>query len=342
MKTPAIFRLSKALLAYKQKREVVKAMPLRLWVETSTMCNLECIMCPNKDLPDDQVSVMDLELFEKIVDEASGFAQDIYLHHRGEPLINPQLFSMIRYAEEAGLRTRFHTNGTMLTPARATKLLEAAPSMISFSFDGFSKEPYERIRQGASFEKTLENILFLAKQKRLKKLKHPYIVVERIKFKNPNLADDPQVVADMTKLLRDAGVDEVIEKDEYDWAGTEVQLEKSENTTPAQNTCCTFPWYAMVICADGTVTPCPQDFMGEMVMGNVRNTSLREIWNNDAYCKLRRGFSEGNTLPATCAHCDRLTRDTIAGVPLQYAKTFLIDQFAGYGKLRKFFGTAER
>jgi radical SAM protein with 4Fe4S-binding SPASM domain len=338
MKTPAIIRLTQTLLAYKQKREVVRTMPVRLWVETSTMCNLECIMCPNKDLPDEQVSVMELDLFEKIVDEASGFARDLYLHHRGEPFINPQLFSMIRYAEDAGLRTRFHTNGTMLTAGRAVKLLEAAPSMISFSVDGFSKEPYERIRQGASFEKTIENILFLAEQKRIRKVKKPYIVVERIRFKTPDPDENAEAIASLTKTLLDAGVDEVIEKDEYDWATQPPQ----EDRATEQGGCCTFPWYAMVICADGTVTPCPQDFFGKMVMGNARTSSLAEIWNGDAYRKLRRAFREDMNPPELCSRCDRLCRDTVAGVPLQYAKAFLVDQLVGYGKLRKHVGTAER
>ncbi len=339
MKTPAaLFRLSRSLMNYKRRSEIVQSMPVRLWVETSAMCNLECIMCPNKELPGDKLSVMDLDLFEKIVDEARGFAQDIYLHHRGEPFINPQLFSMIRYAEESGLRTRFHTNGTMLTSGRTAKLLEAAPSMISFSVDGFSKEPYERIRQGAAFEKTIGNIVFLAKQKRASGLKKPYIVVERIKFKTPDPAESKEAIAAMTKYLLESGVDEVVEKNEYEWATDSA----AECSSPHERTCCTFPWYAMVICADGTVTPCPQDYWGKMVMGDVRTSSLREIWNGEAYQSLRNAFRGDIDSLELCRKCDRLRRDTVAGVPLQYAKTFLVDQLAGYGKLRKILGSSER
>mgnify|MGYP006420464909 CR=1 FL=1 len=339
MKTPAsLFRLGRTLSEYKRKRETVHSMPVRLWVETSTVCNLECTMCPNKDLPPESKSVMDLALFEKIVDEASGFANDIYLHHRGEPLINPQLFSMIRYAEDAGLRTRFHTNGTMMTSRRADNLLDAAPSMISFSVDGFSKEPYERVRQGASFEKTIENILYLTRRKRERKLKKPYIVVERIRFKEPDPEESEEAISAVRQQLLDAGVDEVIEKDEYEW----TQGDTPEQSGPRVRDCCTFPWYAMVICADGTVTPCPQDFEAAMPMGNVRNASLREIWNDEPYRKLRRAFREDLDSLELCSKCDRLCRKTVGGVPVQYAKTFFVDQFLGYGKLRKLVGTAER
>ncbi len=338
MKIPAtLIRLSRGLIEYKRKSEIVSARPVRLWIETSTLCNLECVMCPNKDLPEDRKSVMDLDLFQKVIDEAEGAVRDVYLHHRGEPFLNPQLFSMIRYAENAGLRTRFHTNGTMLTPGRTDKLLDAAPSMVSFSVDGFSKEPYERIREGASFEKTIENIRYLAAQKRERQQKKPYVVVERIRFKHPDPDESAAEISTLTNQLLSAGVDEIIEKDEYEWV-----TEESPEIEAPRRQCCTFPWYAMVICADGDVIPCPQDFWAKMVMGNVRNSSLREIWNGDAYRALRRSFRTGtNTMPL-CRRCDRLCRKSVGGVPIQYAKTFLIDQLAGYGKLRKLFGTAER
>ncbi len=340
MRVPStIFRLTRSLIDYKRKSEVVHSMPIRLWIETSTLCNLECIMCPNKNLPADRKSVMDLDLFQKIIDEAEHFARDIYLHHRGEPFLNPQLFSMIRYAEEAGLRTRFHTNGTMLTPGRTDKLIEAAPSMVSFSVDGFSKEPYERIREGASFDKTVENICYLAMEKRKRRLKRPYIVVERIRFKEPDQDESPEAIAALKARFLEAGVDEVIEKDEYEWALQSAPGKETDKKRP----CCTFPWYAMVICADGTVVPCPQDFEAAMVMGNVRNKSLRDIWNGEAYRDLRSGYSkEDSGSHPLCGQCDRLSRKSLAGVPLQYVRTFLVDQLAGYGRLRKLFGTGER
>ncbi|MBT7066445.1 MAG: radical SAM protein, partial [Verrucomicrobia bacterium] len=334
MKTPvAFFRLGRTLAEYKRKRETVHSMPVRLWIETSTLCNLECTMCPNKDLPAENKAIMDLDLFEKIVDEASSFASDMYLHHRGEPFINPQLFSMIRYAEEEGIRTRFHTNGTMLTSGRADKLLDAAPSMVSFSVDGFEKASYEQVRQGASFEKTIENILYLACRKRERKLKKPYIVVERIRFKEPDEEASQDNIDAMRQRLLDAGVDEVIEKEEYTWA----QDSAASAERPRVRDCCTFPWYAMVVCADGTVTPCPQDFEARMVMGNVRNATLRDIWNGEPYRKLRSAFREDLDSLELCSKCDRLCQKTVGGVPVQYAKTFLVDQFLGYGKLRKLF-----
>jgi MoaA/NifB/PqqE/SkfB family radical SAM enzyme len=164
-KIKTLFRLARAYRAYRRREETPTSLPLRLWVETSTRCNLRCPMCPNKDFPPAMRAVMDFDLFTSIVDQARGFVNDMYLHHRGEPFTHPRLFEMIRYAENAGIRTRFHTNGAMMDREKALRLLEAGPSFVSFSVDGFSKKPYEHARPGAIFEQTLDNILFLARER---------------------------------------------------------------------------------------------------------------------------------------------------------------------------------
>ena len=67
-------------------------MPIRLWVEASLSCNLQCAMCPNKDIPASEKGIMSFSLFKKIIDEAKDFVSDIFIHHRGESLLNPNLF----------------------------------------------------------------------------------------------------------------------------------------------------------------------------------------------------------------------------------------------------------
>lgn len=332
------FHLFRILLDYRARRETVRTMPIRLWVESSSICNLKCIMCPNKNMSAAEKTVMPLELFKKIVDEARHFASDMYLHHRGEPLMNPALFDMITYAASAGIRTRFHTNGTLLTREKAEKLLKAGPQLVSFSVDGFEKETYEKIRGGATFETTVENIKRFASLRREMNLGKPYIVVEKIRFKNTVLPGNKAAILKIRNDFLAAGVDEIIEKDEYIWA----EETSPESATPRTCSTCTFPWYAMVICADGTVTPCPQDFWAKMKMRDVNRQTLAEIWNGEAYRDLRHRFNTDIDSLPLCHKCDRLHRRTVGGVPFQYMITFLVDQHIGYGKLRAMLGTFER
>jgi radical SAM protein with 4Fe4S-binding SPASM domain len=330
--------MGRLLLDYQRRRDVVASPPIRMWVESSSHCNLRCPMCHNRDMPADRKGHMDFDLFRKIVDEARGFVNDIYLHHRGEPLLNPRIFDMIRYAREAGIKTRFHTNGALLDEEKAVRLLAAAPDLVSFSIDGFYKEGYERVRVGATFENTVENVLrLLALRKRAGAAK-PYVVVERIRFRAPESAERGQAVVELAERFRAAGVDEVIEKEEYVWATPSAP----DLAVPRRGAACTFPWYAMVILWDGTVTPCPQDYNGELRMGDAKTSSLREIWNGPAYRELRRQMATDVGALRLCRKCDRLTRKTVAGLPVQYMVTFLVDQLVGYSRFRKRIGTRER
>ncbi len=333
-----IWRMSLILRDFRRRSNRVRGLPIRLWIETSSVCNLRCVMCPNKDFPAARKGFMRLDLFKKIIDEARHFAHDVYLHHRGEPLLNPALFDMIRYAGDAGIKTRFHTNGVALDENKARSLLAAAPDLVSFSVDGFTQDAYERIRSGAVFEQTVANILRLAALRREQRLKKPYIVIEKIRFRSRAEASDAVAVAALRRRFLDAGVDEIIEKEEYVWADPEAaQPEGIRSTSP-----CTFPWYAMVICHDGTVTPCPQDFHAHLALGNVRDSSIEDIWNGEQYRALRRRLAtDVDSLPL-CRKCDRLYRKTVGGIPFQYMLTFLVDHLVGYGAFRQWLGTHER
>ncbi len=333
-----LIRMARIFRDFRRRADRVHALPIRLWIETSSACNLRCVMCPNKDFPPARKGVMELGLFRKIVDEARHFAHDVYLHHRGEPLLNPALFDMIRTARAAGLTTRFHTNGVLLDEDKARRLLEAGPDLVSFSVDGFTPETYERIRAGAVFERTVTNILRLAALRRERKLKRPYIVIEKIRFRQREDARDAGAVGALRRRFLEAGVDEIIEKEEYTWAAPDApRPEGVRSASP-----CTFPWYAMVICHDGTVTPCPQDFHAHLALGNVRESTLAEIWNGDKYRDLRRRLAGDLESLPLCRQCDRLYRKTVGGVPLQYMLTFLVDHLVGYGRLRRWLGTHER
>lgn len=332
-------RIGRIFTDYRRQSTVVASMPIRLWVESASACNLRCIMCPNKGMEPAEKGLMPFDLFRKIVDEAREFTSDLYLHHRGEPFLNPALFDMIAYAREAGMKTRFHTNGTLMDETRARKLLDAQPDLVSFSVDGFEKQTYEQVRVGATFEKTLDNIFGLLRLRREANLHKPYVVIEKIMFKNLNGPAHPAEVAALTRRFHEAGADEVIEKEEYIWA----EESAPELSQPPCQMECTFPWYAMVICWDGTVTPCPQDFHAKMKLGNVATQSLREIWNGPAYQDLRRRLASDVASLPLCRKCDRIRRKTFVGVPLQYAFTFLTDHLVGYNRrLRRLIGTSER
>jgi len=259
---------------------------------------------------------MDFALYKKIIDEAADFAFDINLAHRGESLLHPQIVDAILYAKRKKLFTRLHTNGSLLTEELSHKILDSGLDRLSFSFDGFDKETYERTRVGGNFEKTLQNIIRFLEIKKEKKLKKPNTSIEVINFEyNKHI----QTKKEFEATFKDLPLDSFVIKDLHNWAG-----ETKKTQTSSHYSACTFPWNALVVYWDGNVLPCSQDFFGSYILGNVKESSLRDIWNNPLTSQLRRKLSKKDILGLkACRECDRLQRKSFLGVPKEFLWKFI-------------------
>jgi len=326
-------------LAYRDRKVENNPLPIRLWIEPTSVCNLKCIMCLNKSIPKNERGFMDFDLFKKIIDEAADFIHDVYLHHRGESLLHPDIFEMIKYAKMKNISTRLHTNTTLLTEEKSHLLLNSGLDFLSFSFDGYEKEIYEKIRVGANFEKTLSNIRnFLLIKKKLKK-KTPYTVFTVIEFtessKPRNEAKKRQFIDQFNSLP----LDNFISREPHNWGG-DYDIRKGKDNFSQEDGYlpCTFLWYSLTIFWDGKVLPCPQDFFGKNQLGDVKDTPLIKIWNSSALVSLRRKIAARQYEDIEpCRSCDRLWRRQLLGLPREDVLRFLKDNIFGYRSIRKIF-----
>lgn len=315
-----ILRLMHAYQSYRAKKTRLDYLPIRLWIEPTDHCNLRCVMCPNKDLPKEKKGFMDLNLFQKIIDEASSFVFDAHLLHRGESLLHPRFFEMARYANDKGVRAKLHTNGTLLDEKKSRLIIDSGLDQISFSFDGFDKETYESIRVNGDFEKTLQNIVRFLEIKKENRRKKPYAILELINFPGSRIKSESHSRKEFLRHFKGLPLDKLIIKEYHNWAGETGKIQRRRHYSP-----CTFLWNALVIFWDGSVLPCSQDFFGYYILGNAKESSLAEIWNNDKMAHLRKQHIEGSIDELeTCRECDRVWRDKILGVPKEYLWKFLL------------------
>jgi len=312
-------QLIKLFYNYRKKSDRLPYLPIRLWIELTSICNYKCIMCPNKDLKRQEKGFMELDLYKKIVDEAKEFVFDINLAHRGESLLHPSLIEAIAYAKKNRLFTRIHTNGSLLTEELSYNILYSGLDRISFSFDGYSKETYEKIRTGGDFEKTINNITRFLEIKKETRQKKPITTIEVINF---NLQNKDTVSNNKEKFknkFKNLPLDNFVSKEMHNWAG---HLDKRKRGR--KYTACPFPWNALIIYWDGSVLPCTQDFFGANVLGNVKTEALKNIWNNEKMATLRKKLAKGmiDELEA-CSNCDRVWREAFLGVPKEYLWKFV-------------------
>jgi radical SAM protein with 4Fe4S-binding SPASM domain len=240
-------------------------------------------------------------------------------------LFHPHLEEMVRLATERELGTRIHTNATLLDQERAKRLLESSPDLVSFSFDGYDKATYEAVRIGANFEKTLENISFFLSERRRMGLKKPYTVIQIIEPWDIT-EEYRRNLQKFGETVRAMGLDKFYVKRPHNWAGNAPGEAGTGNTLIP----CTFLFYSMTILWDGTVCPCPQDWYGSMVLGNLNEQSLNEIWNGEPIRTLRRRMFRRDLSGLLCEQCDRIRRNTWMGIPVENAKAFLGETLAGY------------
>jgi radical SAM protein with 4Fe4S-binding SPASM domain len=313
-------RLFQVFSSYKRKKAHLPYPPVRLWVEATSVCNLRCVMCPNKDLKREEKGFLEFDLFQKIIDEARFFVFDVNLIHRGEGLLHPDFPRLVKYAHEAGITTKFHTNATLLDREKSLELIEGGLDQISFSFDGYDKRTYESIRVNADFEKTIANIIGFLKAKRELKSKTPYAVLEIINFPDLHKPVDSRSKQVFLKNFQGLPLNRFEIKEMHNWAGEIGQTRTKRKYSP-----CTFLWQALVIFWDGSVLPCTQDFHGYYDLGNVKEESLAQIWNSDKMIRLRQKVLKNDIADLeTCAQCDRLWREQILGVPREYLWKFLL------------------
>jgi radical SAM protein with 4Fe4S-binding SPASM domain len=311
------FRLLRMFVHYKGKSHRLPYLPVRLWVELTSDCNFACVMCPNKDLKGEDRGSMPYDLYTKIIDEASEWAFEINLAHRGESLLHPRVMDAIRYAGEKKLFTRLHTNGSLLTEEAARGIIQAGLDRLSFSFDGYDKQTYEKIRRGGDFEKTTANIIRFLEIKKEMGSKTPETAIEVIRFKS--VTENSQAEEAFRRRFDGLPLDNFTMKDLHNWAG------EIRTTKPGKHySVCTFPWNALVIFWDGAVLPCTQDFFGAYVVGNANQSSLEEIWNGEPMQKLRRQLTAGDIKGLeACSRCDRAWRKGFLGVPREYLWKFI-------------------
>lgn len=132
----------------------------KLYIEPTSLCNLNCAMCFRKTWIDESFGNLDFELFLKIMKDPM-FAADVetvFFGGMGEPLIHPDIFRMIEKVKNAGKRVELITNGTSIRPEICEELVALGIDMLWVSIDSFDPEGYKRIQVGSDFGAVVNNI----------------------------------------------------------------------------------------------------------------------------------------------------------------------------------------
>ncbi|HEY6871820.1 MAG TPA: radical SAM/SPASM domain-containing protein [Geobacteraceae bacterium] len=125
--------------------------PSRLFVETTTRCNLGCIMCVKQAQGSGVVEGDLSQTTFAALAPAFPRLEALVLNGVGEPLLHPRLEEFIHKAKKI-MPTEgwvgFQSNGLFLTNLRAIALVDAGLDRICLSIDAVSADMFSRVREG--------------------------------------------------------------------------------------------------------------------------------------------------------------------------------------------------
>jgi len=290
-------RLTGLVLAGLHK-EIVDSPPEYIKIETTNACNAKCVYCP-RDKMTRPIGSMGTSLFSQIIDEVVDWGiSTIHLQNYGEPLIDPYIIDRIRYSKQKGVKyITLFTNAALLNNSMAIKLIDAGLDEFNISIDPGTKEMHNNIRCNLSYEEIVGNIGNLINLRKSNKLFRPKIILSsNIYHGNKN---DVINFIDRWKEV----VDEIHLQDVHNWA-----LKDSENHRhrfPCQRL-----WLTFTILWDGRVSICCVDYDGKYILGDVRKSTIKEIWNSEEYSKMRLFHLKMNPQINICKNCTLRRKDS--------------------------------
>ncbi len=291
----------------------IKGRPMNITIEPSSYCNLECPVCETgAGILGRANQLMQFNNFKIVVDKVYSHTNTLMLYFMGETFLNKNAYEMIRYAKQKGIPfITTCTNGDVVNPE---KLVKSGLDEVSFQIGGMTQETHSVYRIGSNLATVLKNLEDTIKFRDefgsdltvscgFILMKHNEHEVETFNTQMAKIGVDNAVVIGACVRTVEQGR-EMLPSDTTYW---EYDPDAFSNgiLIPRKRLPSGCPWiyYSLVVQADGKVTPCCRDPKGTMVMGNLLERELGEIWNGLKFQNFRKKLLENQKDMDICSLC---------------------------------------
>ena len=289
--------------------------PISVSFEPTTSCNLRCPECPSGLRAFSRpTGMLKKDFFHETIDQLSKELMYLVFYFQGEPYLNPDFLDMVAYATSKKIYTATSTNAHYLNDSNARRTVESGLDRLIISIDGTTQDTYQQYRVGGQLHKVLEGAANVVKWKKELKSKTPFIIFQFLVVRH----NEHQIAA-VHELAMKTGVDQVRLKTAqvYDYENDPNQLiptigkysryKKNREGKMAfkgnnANHCWRL-WHDPVITWDGAVVPCCFDKDAQHKLGNLREQSFKELWQNKDYRHFRSQVLQSRKNIDICANC---------------------------------------
>ena len=325
---------------FSQRRLALRSYPSQIFMELTRNCNFRCVMCARPTTKEYEPALdMSEELFRNVADELFPYADYVDLRGWGETtIIRGWERKYLDYALKFDCRFGLITNLSVKNDAMWEKLV-SRHFFLGVSVDGSTKETFEGIRRGASFETVLRNLGLITEL--MKKHDSPSDNLKlMMTVQDANLREMPQVVA----LAADLGVRNVqlspcrdMNGDEYGGKdrvfirrdtvkealmetvrvararGVHLAMTGSFNVPDVESALgqlrikeggCYNPWSRAYITPEGKIGPCNHlMYPTQVLLGDLRD-GFWNAWNSQDF-QLFRHMIDTRNRTTLCDYCFR-------------------------------------
>jgi len=276
-------------------------------IEISTVCNAECIFCPH---PTDKFTrrktIMSLDDYkfylDKVLDTMGDAITDIGFSGFGEIFIDNGILDKLKYASTKNRDIHILTNGSLIDEEMLDEIFKLNVKDIRISIHTSNEEKYNETMSFKNdkfdFKLVRDNIDYVISNK---PTSMDLILTAVI---------DPSIEDEVVKLIEDYGDRCYLEVwKPHNWVyGKEYRNEAKV----ADKKTCGRPFNGPIeVLNNGDIIMCCFDFDAKMVLGNLKEQTLAEIYSSDMFNKIYNTHTDGacSSSGLICDGCDQLVSD---------------------------------
>jgi radical SAM protein with 4Fe4S-binding SPASM domain len=282
-------------------------------IENTSICNSRCVFCPNGIMQRPR-QAMKMKVFKKAVDEAVllGTHDIDFAVTIGEPLLDPQLLERARHIKQfPQVRDMgFNTTIQWLHKFDLDEFFRAGFNWIIISTTLSGRDQYRNFFGVDGYDQMLANLTTLLRENNRRE--KPMLVELSIKptpERRQDILNHPDF--QLVQSLTSQNLRKTVKQEHFlasDWGGA-VRLPSYLTPLPLWPRAyrpCNRLLRDLVIFPNGKVGACAcLDFeaSSELILGNVEETSLIDMWNGQHLAQLRSDWSAGKKIPDVCQQC---------------------------------------
>jgi len=153
-------------------------------LDICTLCTLNCVACPIRKINYGKLKAgyVKFEIFKKFIDENLELIRKIEISSAGEPLLNPDLIKILKYAYENNIviTCRNGTNFNSLDDAKIKALVDYKVEDIVFACDGATQETYQKYRRNGDINKVFDSVRKIQEYKKKINSEYPRLIWQYI------------------------------------------------------------------------------------------------------------------------------------------------------------------